>query len=537
MCTLTYRCNPCVFVSRITLVWLFAFSVSLMADPCWGQPQQPSGTTVAPAAKPAATEPAATKPAAGPVKYDELPCNESRKNDRKTLPKLLKNATPSAADLTTLQTYLEEYGLARWTVKAHEHEVRSFRQELRTNFRRIRSPQAYDQVNDLALRILGDMANGNYSPVARINAMLAIGDLNVREPARSTEKPAPLARALPVMLQAYGDPGQIDGVRLAALLGIFRHVSLEIADAQVRNSQVLPVMLELAKANQPPDERSAEGHAWFRVRAIETLGALAVTGQQGAVANTLGEVAGDEESPLWVRCTAARSLGQLDYADPSGMDSGELIAKLTELATAICNQEVAVLDKLKRDELIAGHKVQGPSAGSGMYSAMATGGSGGMYEGAEMGMGMEEEQDPMSEMEDMYRGAMGGSGGIAAKKVEEEDTMETRRIKGSRRRLKDRLLSVLMGLGTDVKRDDGDRAGIHVLTTDPDQETLLNDLTAAITTLLDALNDKEALDSDTLDEAIATASDEIGQVLAGTSSGTEEQPPTETTAAAAPVAP
>ena len=515
MRTLTYRCNPRVFVSRIALVWLFVFSVSLLAHPCQGQTQQPSGAAGIPAAAPAAT-----KPAAGPVKYDELPCKESRKNDRTAITKLLRNQAPPAADLTTLQTYLQEYGLARWTVKAHEHEVRQFRQELRTNFRRIRSQQAYDQVNDLALRMLGDMTKGNYHPVARINAMLAIGDLNVREPARTTEEAVPLAAALQFMLQAYNDPGQIDVVRLAAMLGILRHVSLGIADAQV-----LPIMLELAKTNQPPDGRSAEGHAWFRVRAMETLGALAATGQQGEVAKTLGDVAGDEESPLWVRCTAARCLGQLNYADPAGMAPGDFIAKLTQLAIAICNQEVATLEKLERDELIAGHKVQGPSAGGGMYR--------GMVGGTEMEMGAEM-SNPTEMMGDMYGDMMGG----VAPKKDEEDTMETRRIKGSRRRLKDRMLSVLMGLGTDVKRDDGSRAGIHVLIADPDQETLLNKLTAAITTLLDALNDKKELDSDTLDEAIATASDEIGQVLASASTGTEEQPPAETTtAAAAPVTP
>ena len=139
---------------------------------------------------------------------------------------------------------------------------------------------------------------------------------------------------------------------------------------------------------------------------------------------------------------------------------------------------------------------------------------------------------------DMYEDMMGGVGGGMIMKEEEEDTMETRRIKGSRRRLKSRMDFVMTGLGMNGKRDDGSRVGIHVLATDPNQETLLNDLTAAITKLLDALDDKEELDSDKLDEAIATASDEIGLVLVSTATGTEEeQPPAEDTTAAAPVTP
>jgi hypothetical protein len=167
-----------------------------------------------------------------------------------------------------------------------------------------------------------------------------------------------------------------------------------------------------------------------------------------------------------------------------------------------------------------------------------------MYGGMDMGMDMgmeaemaarEEMQDPGRMMEDMYRSMRGGPSGAAPKKKQkvEEDTMEGRRIKGSRRRLKDELVSVLTGLGTDVKRDDGSRAGIHVLVTDAAQEALLNKLTAAITTLLDTLGNKEELDSEKLDDAIAAASDAIGQVLADTSAGAEEPPPAETTTAAA----
>ena len=566
MRTLTYRDNSPGFLGPITLVSLFVFSLSLhLADHCLGQAQQPAAEG-APAAEPAAepaekpaaepdaklaAEPAETKPVAETGEYDELPCKEDlRKEQRSDINRLLKEQTLSAADLTLVETYFKDYGLARWTVKAHEHEVRQFRQELSSNFRRIRSPRTYDQINTLALRMLGDMAKGNYSPVARINAMLAIGGLNLREPARTTDKAVPLSQALPVMLQAYGDPDQIDGVRLAALLGILRHVSLGITDAQVRDTQVLPVILALAKANQPPEGRSDEGHAWFRVRAVDTLGALTATGEQGEVANTLGDIAGDETSPLSVRCAAARSLGQLNYTDPAGMASGDLIAKLTELATAICSQEAATLDKQKKDEVPAGRRVQGPSARSrsrgggglgGRGGGLSLGGRGGGLGGGGGGMslggrGRDDDNDRGRMMNQRRGNAIRPPMGAQPKKVE-EDTPQTRRITASRRRLKARMLSVLMGLGADVKQDDSSRAGIHVLVTDPDQETQLRKLTVVIKTLVAKLDDKEGLDSDALDEAIAKASDDFGQVLADpVAAPEEEQPPAENTAAAAPVA-
>ena len=447
---------------------------------------------------------------------------------------VLRNPTPSAADLTRIQTYLQEYDLARWTVPGNEPQVRGFRAELRNNFRRVRSSQTYDQMNDLVLRIMEGVAKGNYHPVARFNAMLAIGGLNVREPARTTEKAVPLSRTLPLLLEVYNDANMIDAVRVAAMLGINRHVVLGIADAQVANSQVLPPMLALAKANQPPAGRSDEGHAWMRVLAIETLGALAVTGNQGEVANTMAEIAGDEESPLWVRCAAAACLGQLKYPDPAGMQPDTFLANLGQLTVAICNAEVEILKKQKRDEVIAGAKIQRPSAGGGAMGDMDMG----------MPTGMDEGMMPMMpEMEMEMGGVLGdpmGGRGTAAKEEEEEDTMETRRIKGSRRRLTDRLLSVLMGLGKDVKRDDGSRAGIHILITDADKETLLNDLGAAITALLDELENKEELDSDKLDEVIDTAAGAVGGLFPSAVPDVpddEEQPPADTPTAPAPDTP
>ena len=80
---------------------------------------------------------------------------------------------------------------------------------------------------------------------------------------------------------------------------------------------------------------------------------------------------------------------------------------------------------------------------------------------------------------------MGGPRGAVEKK--EEDTVETRRIKGSQRRLKDRMLSVMTGLGAYPRQEEGVRAGIHVLITDPAHEALLTKLTDAIKTLLTKL--------------------------------------------------
>ncbi len=496
MRTSTHTHNSPILRSRIAWAGLLAFSICLLLGLSWTQAQ--------------AAEPA--QPAPG--KFDELPCDEKRKNDRTIMGKLLKDQNISAADTTRLLSYAEEYALARWTVKAHEHEIPLFRRDLLNSFRQAgKSPQTYNQLNDLVLRVMGGVAKGNYSPVARFNATLAIGDLNARHPSRSSEAPVPLPQALTLLLEVYNDANMMDGVRFGALLGISRHAALGIANEQVRNAQVLPAMVALAKANQPPVGRSTEGHSWMRVRAIETLGALGVAGNQGEVANALAEIAGDEDSPLSVRCAAAKALGQLAYPDPAGMDPESFLTKLSQLAAAVCQTEVAILEKLKRDELISGAKVQGPAMGGDGYDGAGMAGDEGM-----MGM-MEMMNEGGNEMDDQYGGMMGPGGGMT-RKDEEEDTMETRRIKGSLRRLKDQLLSVLTGLGKQPRRDETTPSGIDIIVTDADQETQLNDLGKAITALLDVLeekskaDDEEKLDSDKLDELIEIASNDIRAVVA-----------------------
>ena len=64
------------------------------------------------------------------------------------------------------------------------------------------------------------LAAGPYHPAVQVNAMLMIGELNSVE-----QPPTPLPEALDAMIAAVQDTKLSDAVRVAALVGIERHVA------------------------------------------------------------------------------------------------------------------------------------------------------------------------------------------------------------------------------------------------------------------------------------------------------------------------
>jgi hypothetical protein len=513
MCNLNRRFGHFGTAESLALVLLLTGWLGIRMQPCAGQ--------------------------AAPQKYKELPVDEAQGQStiRTAMGRIRTNPSPSANDLATLERYYQTYALARWTLAANRNDISAYRRELRNDFRRIRSPQAYDQMNALVLSFMTNVAKGNFHPAARYNAMLTIGDLNVREPAKTTDLPVGPTAALQVLLEALGDAGQIDAVRAAALLGIARHAALKIADAQIRDGQVSPAMIALAKAADPPPGRTPEGHAWFRTLAIDTLALLARSGPQGQIANALADIAADGKTSMIVRCAAARALGKLDYQDPAGMDATGMTLKLARLASAVCDEEAAILEKQKLEAENASSQGSRVNYGGGSGGDMMESG----YE--EMMESMQEDMEGRAEMQDMYGYGRGSGGAPAVAKKKEEDTPETRRIKSSCRRLKSRMGCIMSGLQgePDPRRAENQRAGVVAVAATQEQSVLNQKLYDGIEALIEELDKRkdQELDSDALDAAIETAAELCQQVLAGAATTAVETPPTtgaaaDATAAAAP---
>jgi len=127
-------------------------------------------------------------------------------------------------------------------------------------------------------------------------------------------------QCLAFLVSILKDPQQLDALRLAALVGIERHCGAGIADTNFRDSEVIPLLVQLASDKNVPEGKDPKVHEWLRVRAIDVI---AITGQAGPngqnIQMLLSFVTDDKESPK-VRLAAARALGSFDYSQVQGVN-------------------------------------------------------------------------------------------------------------------------------------------------------------------------------------------------------------------------
>ncbi len=211
---------------------------------------------------------------------------------------------------------------------------------MRTPFRNAKSGEVFDDLNALALDVLKKLATGNYHPATRINAMLAIGELN-RVEQTGIEAPVPLPEALKVLVAAVESEKVSDGIRAAAMVGVLRHAAAHISDEEARRS-VTTAMLRLVSAD-PPAGPSAAGREWIVAQGLKTLGLLESPGEGNAVFKALLSAVADAKLSLCTRSIAADSLGHLKYSDAGGIDPAETAATLARLAADACAEEVRLL--------------------------------------------------------------------------------------------------------------------------------------------------------------------------------------------------
>ncbi len=116
--------------------------------------------------------------------------------------------------------FYSTYFLARWTLLKNLSHLHDFRnKDLRNHLAAAQERGGPRSSDALVLDFMKKLAAGNYHPAVRVNAMLAIGELNSVEPTPNTPA-VPLPEALKVLLAAVESSKLPDGVRAAAMVGI-----------------------------------------------------------------------------------------------------------------------------------------------------------------------------------------------------------------------------------------------------------------------------------------------------------------------------
>ncbi len=369
-----------------------------------------------------------------------------------------------------LDGWYKSYFLPSFTIPENWGKLPELRQDLLIkDFRTARSPAALAHVRTMTLtymRLISQSPGAhNFHPAVRYNAMLLIGSLNAieygaRDPNAADARalaPDPLPEAFDVLLAEYQSPTQIDAVRVAALIGLDRHVRLDLvrpANRRIPGAKkrvVADEMLALLES-APPASRSSEGHTWMQRRAIDILASLGMVGVDPKMNAVLAKIVADEAAPISLRCTASEALAHWSADGKQKIDATALSRQLGILAVKACADELTRIGALgaRERELTALRELlskPNPAASGAMQGQGMMTGAGGGYPGAgEMGYGESMSmEESMPQMDMMGMGGYGEygqmMGGIVAATVPVDP-----RVDWSRRRLKYQLTCVKLGL-------------------------------------------------------------------------------------------
>jgi hypothetical protein len=220
-------------------------------------------------------------------------------------------------------------------------------------------PDTHKLMIDLTLAMMQQIVQNKFHPIVRYNAMIVIGELNEQEVLRvgaTPLLPEPYSAALNFMVERVDDQNTPDPIRVAAMVGVLRHLEWEPFRAQDNpipagtRTTMIAALTKLAEMKTPPAGRSQEGHEWLRRRAIEALGLASVTTALPNVIDTIDKVLKDTTEPLHLRCAAALAIGRANVPAAQKIDANELTRTLGVLATTTIKSEFDRLTKMNKAE-------------------------------------------------------------------------------------------------------------------------------------------------------------------------------------------
>lgn len=321
--------------------------------------------------------------------------------------KTLSGEQPLAENRAQLENLYNLYYFPYLT-QTGDNELKNLANE-RQNFLRDlelsgRNPEAHNLLTSLALaRLTPIVRDDKFHPAVRYNAMMIIGSLNDQEFLRGSGTPTlpvPMLRALPILLEEFRRPANPDSIKLAALLGLSRH--LEWENEKPQNAPPMPAnlrqdvikeLLTLAQANQAPAGRDVAGHLWLRRRAVEALGHASAKKPNPEIAVALESLLKDDAQPVPLRVTTAAIIGKISYQAPAKADPQATAKELGYVALLACDAELNRLAALKKEEQDHAMRMMGQmpdsmSSSPGMMQMSGGYGTGGGDGGLSGGMGV-----------------------------------------------------------------------------------------------------------------------------------------------------
>ncbi|MBL6725010.1 MAG: hypothetical protein ISQ09_07965 [Rubripirellula sp.] len=220
-------------------------------------------------------------------------------------------ASSGNGDQAMVNGYFKVYVPAKMTAPDGIKEMSAVVQEaanLLVRAQRSNNQQVAQQISLYLFEGMKAVAEGNYHPAARINAILLLSRLD-RQPANPSTKtpPVPLSQTLPILVALYQDANNVDGIRAAALHGIHRHVQFGFPQIDQANRATITQAMNALLTSPAPTGRNEKAHAYLQRFAVDILDTLNPP-NDNALGTQLVSISTDNKRPdLIALYSAARS--------------------------------------------------------------------------------------------------------------------------------------------------------------------------------------------------------------------------------------
>ncbi len=388
------------------------------AKPPAGKAGAAGNPAVAPAKpKPA---PARVKPApAADKKYDSLPINpnmeqpEALRRMQSAVRRLVtERDLASFSDLKAAQYYIQTYVPAKITQPDATDQISVLVSDLLQSYARAQrsgTPGATEFLKGLYIG-MKPVAEGNYPPAARINAILVLGKLDSR-PAGGDTPPVPLKYSFPVLLKIYQDVNNSDGVRAAALQGLQR--SVVYGFPQLTEDDRKPLVAEMKKLldEAAPMGRSPRAHAFMQRYAVDILEMIAPANDT-TLATKLVSLSTSPEQPELIALYSASRLGAMKTLQGQVPEPNAVLESWSRRALKAFEDELARINGLDRRAPVSDQPPDPDAQIQKKATPMARGSMDGMESYEDQTMGSMEDYGTSMDMGDygMDDYGMGGMG-------------------------------------------------------------------------------------------------------------------------------
>jgi len=170
------------------------------------------------------------------------------------------------------------FRVAEFTLPENASQFTELRKKIKQELQRAKDPARTQSIEQILTNVREIIADSQYSPAARVNAILILGDLNKTEPDFKGDGAVPLPAALGDLIKIVDNAVPVndinDALRAAALIGLERHAAGPMPDDGKKNLSA--ELREMIATEAPPEGRSVDVHGWLTGRAkgiLESLGA------------------------------------------------------------------------------------------------------------------------------------------------------------------------------------------------------------------------------------------------------------------------